>query len=97
LLDQIDAHHGSVELPEKMVEQEFEAIWREVQRHRERPAGRRRQGQVRRRAQGRIPHHRERRVRLGLVLAEIGRKANVDVTQEELARAVNQEAALSGP
>jgi trigger factor len=32
-------------------------------------------------------------VRLGLVLAEMGRAAKVDVTQEEIARAVNEEAA----
>ena len=31
-------------------------------------------------------------MRLGLVLAEIGRRNNIDVTQEELSRAINQEA-----
>jgi trigger factor len=34
----------------------------------------------------------ERRVRLGLVLAKIGQGSNVEVTQEEIARAINQEA-----
>jgi trigger factor len=34
----------------------------------------------------------ERRVRLGLLLAEIGRSNNIDVTQEELNRALTQEA-----
>ena len=34
----------------------------------------------------------ERRVRLGLVLAEIGQQANVTVAEEEVARALNQEA-----
>ena len=34
----------------------------------------------------------ERRVRLGLVLAEVGRINNVEIRQEEVARALNQEA-----
>jgi trigger factor len=33
-----------------------------------------------------------RRVRLGLVLAEIGRRANVEITNEELGQALRQEA-----
>ncbi len=34
----------------------------------------------------------ERRVRLGLALAEIGRKANIEVSQEELTQAIFQQA-----
>jgi trigger factor len=93
LLDALDAEHGSVELPEKMVEQEFEQIWREVQNAIE-------NDQLDDEDKGKSEDELKddyrkiaaRRVRLGLVLAEIGRKANVDVTQEELSRAVNQEA-----
>jgi trigger factor len=35
----------------------------------------------------------QRRVRLGLVLAEIGRRANVEITNEEVVGALRQEAA----
>jgi trigger factor len=39
----------------------------------------------------------ERRVRLGLVLAEIGRANNVQVTDQELGEAMRQEAMKYGP
>ena len=39
----------------------------------------------------------ERRVRLGLVLAEVGRTNNVQVTEQELAQAMRQEAMRYGP
>jgi trigger factor len=39
----------------------------------------------------------ERRVRLGLVLAEIGRAANVQITEQELSEAARQEAMRYGP
>jgi len=94
LLDQIDAEHQHVELPGRMVDQEFEAIWGEVSRAIEADdldEEDKDKSEDELRAEYRTIA--ERRVRLGLVLAEIGRKANVDVTQEEIARAMNQEAA----
>ena len=76
-----------------MVEAEFDVIWRQV---RGRP-GRgglapEDEGKSRRPAQGEYRKIAERRVRLGLVLAEIGRKHNVTVTDEELAQAMRAEA-----
>jgi trigger factor len=93
LLDQIDEAHGSVDLPGKMVDQEFDAIWREVEQAKERDElddEDKAKSDDELKADYRMIA--ERRVRLGLVLAEMGRNANVDVTQEEIARAVNQEA-----
>lgn len=92
VLDQLDAAH-SFDLPPKMVDAEFENIWREVSAAME-------QGQLEEEDQGKSEDElkseyreiAERRVRLGLVLAEMGRNNNIDVTQEELSRAVNQEA-----
>ena len=53
---------------------------------------RRRAGR-RREAQGRIPQDlAERRVRLGLLLAEVGRNNNITVTQDELNQALTREA-----
>jgi len=93
LLDRLDEAHADMDLPGRMVEQEFEAIWREVDQARE--AGELDEEDANKSEDELKADYRkiaERRVRLGLVLAEIGTKAGIDVTQEELARAVNQEA-----
>lgn len=93
LLDQIDAAHEDVELPGRMVDQEFDAIWSEVARAIESDQlDEEDKGKSEDELKAEYRTIAERRVRLGLVLAEIGRKANVDVSQEELARAMNQEA-----
>jgi len=93
LLDQLDEAHGDIDLPGRMVEAEFENIWREVLAAKE--AGELEDEDKDKSDDELKADYRsiaERRVRLGLVLAEIGRNAKIDVTQEELARAVNQEA-----
>ncbi|MDB5477274.1 MAG: tig [Phenylobacterium sp.] len=96
LLDQLDEKHD-FPLPPKMVEAEFAAIWSQVEQDK---------------ANGTLPEDdagksddelkteyrkiAERRVRLGLVLAEIGRANNVQVTEQELANAMRQEAMRYG-
>lgn len=93
LLDQLDAAHTDVDLPGRMVDAEFDSIWREVMAAKE--AGELEAEDADKSDDELKSDYRsiaERRVRLGLVLAEIGRHAKIDVTQEELARAVNQEA-----
>lgn len=93
LLDQIDAAHEGIDLPAGMVEQEFNAIWSEVAKAIEADQlDEEDKGKSEDELKAEYRVIAERRVRLGLVLAEMGRKANVDVTQEELARAMNQEA-----
>ena len=92
LLDALDAAH-SFDLPPKMVEAEFDNIWREIQHaiehdHLEEEDKGKSEDELKSEYKGIA----DRRVRLGLVLAEIGRRNNVDVTQEELSRAINQEA-----
>jgi trigger factor len=92
LLDKLDAAHEFT-LPAKMVEAEFASIWRQVEADRERgmlapeDAGKPE-------AELRQEYHdiAERRVRLGLVLAEIGRRAGVTVTDQELTNAILNEA-----
>lgn len=92
LLDQLDKAHD-FPLPPRMVEQEFESIWRQVQ-------GDQSQGNLSEEDQGkdeetlRTEYRRiaERRVRLGLVLAELGRAENVEVTDQELQAAMMAEA-----
>lgn len=96
LLDQLDAKHD-FPLPPKMVEAEFASIWSQVQQDKTNGAlppddaektDEQLQAEYRKIA--------ERRVRLGLVLAEIGRAENVQVTDQELAEAMRQEAMRYG-
>ena len=97
LLDQLDTKHD-FPLPPKMVEAEFSSIWAQVQQDKEsgglpdEDAGKtddQLQKEYRKIA--------ERRVRLGLVLAEIGRANSVQVTEQDLNEAIRREAMKYGP
>ncbi len=92
LLDQLDAAH-SFDLPPGMVDQEFEAIWNAVEAELKRE-GKTFEDEGKTEDELRAEYRKiaERRVRLGLVLAEIGRLNSLEVTQEELGRAVTAEA-----
>ena len=88
LLDALDVSH-SFDLPPAMVEAEFRQIWSQVEQ--DIKAGNladedKSKSEDELRAEFR--RIAERRVRLGLLLSEIGRINNVQVTQEELNRAV---------
>ena len=81
------------ELPQALVEQEFENLWQTVTAENEgRGQDLRRREHDRGRGERRIPQIADRRVRLGLVLAEIGDKNNIKVTDEEVTRAVVEHA-----
>ncbi|RIY03811.1 trigger factor [Aureimonas flava] len=88
LLDQLDAEY-SFELPEKLVEAEFNNIWNQVSRELEQ-SGKSFEDEDTTEEKARAEYRKlaERRVRLGLVLSEIGEKAGVTVSDEELQRAV---------
>ena len=97
LLDALDSTHD-FPLPPRMVEAEFGQIWSQVEADK---------------AQGSLPDEdasksdeelkadyrriAERRVRLGLVLAEIGSLNNVTISDEEMTNAARQEAMRYGP
>jgi len=92
LLDELDKGHD-FPLPPKMVDQEFEGIWQQVQADKE--AGRLPEEDAKKSEKKLKDEYRkiaERRVRLGLVLAEIGRSNNVQVTDQELNQAIMNEA-----
>ncbi len=92
LLDALDKAHD-FPLPPKMVEAEFESIWSQVQADKE--AGRLPEDDAKKSDKKlKDEYHKiaERRVRLGLVLAEIGRANNVQVTDQELNNAIMNEA-----
>jgi trigger factor len=92
LLDKLDKAH-SFDLPPGMVEQEFTAIWNavtaELEREKKTFAD---EGKTEEELRAEYRKIAERRVRLGLVLAEIGRLNAIDVTNEEITRAVTAEA-----
>ena len=92
LLDALDERH-SFDLPPLMVRAEFEQIWSQFEA--EKKADRlSEEDKSKSDEELRAEYQKiaERRVRLGLVLAEIGRRAEVQITNDELVRALRQEA-----
>jgi trigger factor len=92
LLDQLDTLH-SFPLPENLVGQEFENIWRQVT-HDIEHHGRSFEQEGTTEEAARKEYHAiaERRVRLGLVLSKIGEQAEVTVTDEEVQGALYAQA-----
>jgi len=88
LLDQLDAAH-SFELPKSMVDAEFNQIWSQVE-NAERDEEDKDKSEDELKEEYRTIA--ERRVRLGLLLAEIGKRADVQVPQEQLQRAIQEQA-----
>jgi trigger factor len=88
LLDRLDETHR-LELPPRMVEQEFEAIWRQVVSELT-SSGKTFEDEGTTEEAARADYHNiaERRVRLGLVMSEIGERNNIQVTDEEIQRAL---------
>jgi len=92
LLDQLDTAHD-FPLPPKMVEAEFAGIWQQVEA--DKTAGRLAPEDAEKSDEDLKAEYRkiaERRVRLGLVLAEIGRANDVGVSDQELNNAIMAEA-----
>ncbi len=88
LLDKLDALY-SFELPEGLVSQEFDSIWAQVMR--EKKASDRSFADENTTEEAARADYRkiaERRVRLGLLLAEVGTKADVKVSDEEMTQAL---------
>jgi len=88
LLDSLDERH-SFDLPSGMVEAEFKQIWTQVEQDlKSGNMAEEDKGKSEDELKAEFRKIAERRVRLGLVLSEYGRSNNVQVTQEELNRAV---------
>ena len=81
--------HG-FDLPPKMVEQEFDNIWRQIVGEMGQ-TGRTFENEETTEEAAREEYHKiaERRVRLGLVLSEIGEKNKIEVTEPEVQRALS--------
>lgn len=92
LLDALDERH-KFDLPPALIEQEFEGLWRATTEQMkadnktfadEKTTEEEAKADYRKIA--------DRRVRLGLVLAEIGEKNNIKITDEEVSRAIVEQA-----
>ena len=91
LLDQLAASHD-FPVPESMVEAEFNQIWRQLEQEASQeddPAAARAEMAAEKDDYRKIA---ERRVRLGLLLSEIGRKAGVEISSQELNQLIMQAA-----
>jgi trigger factor len=92
LLDQLDERH-KFEPPPSLVEREFNNVWAQVESDLKREnrtfAD---EGTTEEKARDEYRAIAERRVRLGLVIAEIGEKNNIKVTDEQLTAAIVEQA-----
>jgi len=96
LLDQLAASH-SFPVPPSMVEAEFQQIWAQLEHeasHEEDPEAARAEMEKDRADYQAIA---ERRVRLGLLLSEIGQQNGVEVSQQEMQRLILQAAQQYNP
>jgi len=96
LLDHLAETHDFL-VPSSMVEAEFEQIWRQLEHeasHEADPEAARAEME-----NDRADYHRiaERRVRLGLLLSEIGQAGGIEITQNEMNMLVNQAAQQYDP
>ncbi len=92
LLDELDSRH-KFEPPPSLVEDEFDRVWKSVQSEMENEKKTfADENTTEEKAKAEYRAIAERRVRLGLVLAEIGEKNKITVSDDELNRAVMEQA-----
>ncbi|MGL5448240.1 MAG: trigger factor [Rhabdaerophilum sp.] len=90
LLDALDAIY-TFDLPSTMVEQEFAAVWNQVLSDMQRE-GKTFESEAEAETKAEYQRIAERRVRLGLVLSEIGERAEMKIGDDEVSRALVQRA-----
>lgn len=92
LLDELEKRHDFA-LPPSLVDREFEGIWRQVTEGLKQ-AGRSFEDEGKSEEEAKVDYRKiaERRVRLGLVLGEVGEKNQIQVSQDELRRALMEQA-----
>jgi trigger factor len=92
LLDALDAKHQFA-LPPTLAEEEFKNVWSAVENDlKQRNATFEQEGTTEEKARAEYRSIAERRVRLGLVLAEIGERNAITVTEDEIKRAIFEQA-----
>jgi trigger factor len=94
LLDQLDARH-KFDPPPTLVEEEFNNVWQTIENDlKQQNRTFADEGTTEEKARADYRAIAERRVRLGLVLAEIGEKNNIKVTDDQLSQAVVAQARM---
>jgi trigger factor len=92
LLDELEKRHEFA-LPPSLVDREFEMIWRRVTEELKREGKTfEDEGKTEEAARAEYRKIAERRVRLGLIVGEIGDKNKIQVTQDEVRRALVEQA-----
>jgi len=92
LLDELDKAH-KFELPASLVDFEFNNIWKQVEDNlKQTNKTFADEGKTEEEARAEYRNIAERRVRLGLVVGEIGEKSKITVSQDELRRALVEQA-----
>jgi trigger factor len=90
MLDALDKS-VTIELPQKLVDQEFEGMWNQLTTSMAEAGQEFKDDDDEATQKADYQRLSERRVRLGLVLAEVGKDGSIEVTEEELNRAVIEE------
>lgn len=88
LLDSLAAGHDFA-VPQSMVDAEFEQIWAQLEQEVGSDDAEKANLEAEKDDYRTIA---ERRVRLGLILSDVGQKANIQITQPEMSRLITQEA-----
>nr|WP_137676405.1 trigger factor [Parerythrobacter lutipelagi] len=91
LLDRLAAGHD-FPVPQKMVDAEFEQIWAQLQQEASQDENPEKAMKEIEAEKDDYRHIAERRVRLGLLLSEIGQKNGVEVSQQEMSMLIQQAA-----
>lgn len=91
LFDLLDKDYAFA-VPATMVDMEFTSLWQQVEQERKTNPDMAKKSEEQLKAD--FTKMAERRVRLGILLAEIGRKNNLEVGQDEIRRAVYEQARM---
>lgn len=92
LFDQLDTIY-TFDIPEQMTKMEFDSVWKQVQEARKaQPDSPEFKGKSEKELEAEYQKMAERRVRLGILLADIGAKQKIKVSQDELLQAAIAEA-----
>ena len=89
LFDKIDKGYN-FDLPEKMVDQDFDVLWKEVEKNKDKQEDLKNKSEDELKSEYKKIAH--RRVKLGLIMAEVTRKSEITITQEELKQIVELQA-----
>ena len=89
LFDEIDKKHD-FDLPSQMLDQDFEMIWKEIEKNKDKDESLKNKTDEELKSE--YKKISKRRVKLGLIMAEVARKNNINITDEELHEIIKMQA-----